>query len=106
MHCGPTCVLDHNTYNLYLSAHNIRGPTVHMGLLYMWANNMWAYTTGGPIIHHIYCGPTCLEGPHVLWAHVYCGLTSKVGPQVQEAQMYCMPTCIAGPTCIVGPDVQ
>ena len=38
MHCGPTCVLENNLYNLYLSAHNTRGPTVHMGLLYMWAN--------------------------------------------------------------------
>ena len=55
MHYGSTCVLDHNTYNLYLSAHNTRGPTVHMGVLYMWANNT--------------CGPTIQVGLLYTYAH-------------------------------------
>ena len=51
---------------------NSCGPTIQLGLRYM-----WAYCTIGPnvlgahsIVGYTHYGPTCIVGPHVQWAHM------------------------------------
>ena len=72
-------------------AHNTCGPTIHVGLLYMWA--YYKCGTNGPTIHggpqwcpqYMYSRHTCTVTIYVsklyMWAHSTCTPTIHVGLQ-------------------------